>query len=268
MKTSILVLLVIGGLLLLGISVYFRTKSDNKYELKSIDIALLLLPIVFFLFFTGKIGKVNLFGVELETASVIIDASRQPIESQIVELEGATIDDMIRTVEVESKGGVNRIPELIEKKTEALQFRLGHGGYYGPAIQEYFESLTAAAHLKYVVINDDENRLFGFLDAREMMSYFEKQGDNSYQVFANRLNRPNERSVEGLKSLPGFIPLEKAINSEKKKRDVLQMMDELNIHTLPVVNEENIFLGIVERSRLTASLMIEIFDKLDSANAE
>ena len=46
------------------------------------------------------------------------------------------------------------------------------------------------------------------------------------------------------------------------------MMDELNIDTLPVVNEENYFLGIVEQSRLSASLLIEIFDKLGSANAE
>ena len=245
-----------------------NTKSDNKYELKSIDIALLLLPVVFFLFFTGKIGKVNLFGMEFETASVIVDASHQPIESQVIELEGATIDDMVRTVEMESKRGVSRIPELIEKKTEALRFRLGHGGYNGPAIKQYLQSLTAAAHLKYVVINDDEGRLFGFVNAREIMSYFEKQGSNSYLTFANQLNRPNDRNLDRLRSLPGFVPLDMAVNSEKKKRDVLQMMDEFNIHTLPVVNEENRFLGIVEQSRLSASLLLEIFDKLDSANTE
>ena len=268
METSILILLVISGLFLLGISVYLRTKSDNKYELKSIDIALLLLPIVFFLFFTGKIGRVNLFGMEFETASVIVNASRQPIESQIVELEGATMSDMVRTVEMDAKSGVNRIPELIEKKTEALKFTLGHGGYWGPAIQQYFESLAAAAHLKYVVINDDQNRLFGFFNAQELMSYFGKQGQDSYQMFAQQLNRPTENNLQALGQLPGFIPLEMSVNSEKGKRDVLQMMDELNIDTLPVVNDENRFLGIVEQSRLSASLLIEIFDKLDSANAK
>ena len=268
MDMPILFLLILTGLLLLGISFYVRTKSENKYELKSIDIALLLLPIVFFLFFTGKIGKVNLFGLELETASVIVDASRQPIESQITQLEGATIDDMVHSVETERKGGVDRIPELIDQKTEALQFQLGHGGYWGPAIQQYFESLTAAAYLKYVIINDDQGSLFGFLDAREVMSYFNKQGEDSYQVFAQRLNQPNDRSRQALATLPSFIPGELAVDSEQKKRQVLETMNERNIEILPVVNQDGRFVGIVERSRLSASLFLEIFDKLEDQQAE
>jgi hypothetical protein len=268
MDMPILFLLVFFGFVLLGISFYVRTKSENKYELKSIDVALLLLPVVFFLFFTGKIGKVNLFGVELETASVIVDAAKQPIESQIIQLEGATIDDMVRSVEMGAKGGVERIPELIERKTEALLFQLGFGGYWGPAIQEYFESLSAAAYLKHVLINDDQGRLYGFLDARELMNYFIKQGDNGYNDFAQWLNHPNERSLQALTSLPSFVSGDNAVDNEQKKRQVLQTMDERNVTTLPVVNPENRFVGIVERSRILASLMLEIFDKLEDQNTQ
>ena len=268
MAMPILFILVLVGLLLLGFSFYVRTKSENKYELKNIDIALFLLPVVFFLFFTGKIGRVNLFGVELETASVIVEAARQPIESQITKLEGASIDDMVRPVETETKSGVGRIPEMIEKKTEALLFYLGHGGYYGPAIQQYFESLTAAAYLKYVIINDDQGRLFGFLDARELMNYFVKQGNDSFDVFAEQLNYPQEGSLQALSRLPGFILGEMAVNSQLKKRQVLQTMDERNFERLPVIDQDRRFVGIVERSRLSASLFLEIIDKLEYQNAE
>lgn len=263
MDMTVLLLLIIVGLALLAGSVYIRTKSDNKVELKSIDIALLLLPLVFFLFFTGKIGRVNLFGVEMETAAVIVDAARQPIESQITELEGATIDDMVRSVEMERKGGVDRIPELIERKTEALQFRLGRGGYYGPAIQEYFESLMAAAYLKYVIINDEEGRLFGFFEARDLMNYFQKQGDDGYATLASRLNSGSPSAREWLSSLPGFIGGDMAVTHDLKKRQVLKTMEERNVQTLPVVRDDGRFVGIVERSRISASLLLEIFDKLE-----
>ena len=39
-------------------------------------------------------------------------------------------------------------------------------------------------------------------------------------------------------------------------------MEKLNIDTLPVVDKEGKFTGIVDRARLTASLIIEVADKL------
>jgi CBS-domain-containing membrane protein len=42
------------------------------------------------------------------------------------------------------------------------------------------------------------------------------------------------------------------------KAHALQAMESLNIDTLPVINQEKQFVGIVNRSRVTASLILDV----------
>ena len=262
MKDLTPLLLILIGFLLLSLSLYLRSKMGSRYELKSTDIVLLLLPLVLWLFFTGKIGRVNVFGVEMETASVIVDASREPIDSQVTELSKASIEEVVREMEPMMKGGVDRIPRLIREGTEALQFQLGHGGYWGPAVRRYFESLVQSSSLKYIVVNERDGRLFGFYDARSLIEFFSLK-DDGYEFFAGLLNEGDERAREELSQLPSFIPGDQAVQSDERRVEVLQRLENLNAEVLPVVNEQHHFVGVVDRSRLTASLIVDIYKKLE-----
>lgn len=50
------------------------------------------------------------------------------------------------------------------------------------------------------------------------------------------------------------------MNADKKT--VLEKMENLGLEILPVVSEKGKFLGVVDRSRLTSSLIIDMANKL------
>jgi hypothetical protein len=206
---------------------------------------------------TGKLQKFEIGegGVKIETA--FVKASTSAIASQVTPLTGLPFEP----IEINEKRGVREIPRLIEQKTEGLLFRLGHGGYFGPAIQEYLARLNKEPFLNYLIIENPDRTFFGMANARELSALFETQRSSyTAQNFAEWLNRGNK---EALTRLPGFIGLENALNKQTDKRQALQKMEKLNMDTLPVVEEKQRFVGIVNRSRLTASLLIDVANNLE-----
>lgn len=263
MSSIAIIILLLAGFILFILSVALRARTGGKYEIKTIDLVLVLVPLFFWLIGTGKIQKIAIGGVEFETAQAFIGASEEPIEAQVSRTLPVTIDKVVQTVERAMKGGVDRIPKLIERKTEALEFGLGHGGYWGPAIQKYFESLGAYTFLRYAIIHQQNGTLFGVFDARDLLRYFREKGQKAYRDFALYLNTADELSFQSLKSLPGFIPGEYAVTSDLNKRLVLEKMEKLNRESLPVVDSNRKFVGMVDRTRLTASLIIDVAEKLE-----
>jgi hypothetical protein len=257
---AISILLFVGCFLFI-LSVIVRAKTAGKYEIKMIDLTLVLIPLLFWLIGTGKIQKFAVAGVEFETAAAFIGASEKSIETQVALTSTLNIEDVVQTVESSEKGGVSKIPKLIKNKTEALEFTLGHGGYWGPAIKTYFESLDAYAYLRYAIIYNKDGTLFGVFEAKYLLRYFRKKGVSAYHQFAEYLNRASELS---LKDLPGFIPGKYAVSSTDNKRFVLETMEDLRRESLPVVDSNKRFLGMVDRTQLTASLIIDVAKKLES----
>ena len=263
MNSITIIIFLLSGFVLFFLSVAVRAKSGGKYEIKTIDLVLVFVPLFLWLVGTGKVQKFAIGGLEFETAEAFIGASENPIEAQVSRTKLGTIDDVVHTVERAMKEDVGRIPMLIERKTEALEFRLGHGGYWGPAIQKYFESLGAYTFLRYAIIYYQDGTLFGVYDAGDLLDYFRVQRSNAYQSFARHLNKADELDLKALKGLPGFIPGEYAVTSESNKRFVLQEMEKRNSDVLPVVDSKRRFIGMVERTRLTASLIIDVATKLE-----
>ena len=78
--------------------------------------------------------------------------------------------------------------------------------------------------------------------------------------FADWLNRPDTLA---LSRLPGFIPAKHTVTEEADKGQTLRKMETLNLEILPVVDNKGYFVGIVNRSRLTASLLIDVAANLN-----
>jgi len=257
-------LIALLGLLLFILSIGVRARTGGKYEIKTIDLVLVIMPLLVLLFITGRIQRFGFAGVEIETAQAFVRASEESIKSQVSQGAPVTIDKVVRTVSQESKAGVGKIPELIKSRTEALKFRLKHGGYWGPAIRKYFESLGAYSFLKYAIIYNPDGTLFGVYNARDLLQYFREKGVGVYDKFAKSLNNGGKKDREGLKVLPGFISADAAVTEEDNKRSVLEKMEAQKRETLPVVDSKGHFVGMVDRSRLVASLMIDIAKNLES----
>src|SRR6266446_3661894 len=136
--------------------------ANTKYEVKATDIVVAILPVVIFLLVTGKIQKFEMGELKIETA--FVKASSSAIAAQVTPLTGLPSEP----IQIDPKLGIDEIPRLIEKKTQGLLFRLGYGGYYGPAIRDYVVLLTKQPFLKYVIIENPDKSFFALADARAL----------------------------------------------------------------------------------------------------
>ncbi len=252
-----------GGVLLI-LAVLVRARFGDRYELKAIDLVLLLLPLLFVALVSGKLKVLDAFGVKADFSELFSGAAQTKIEYQVVDTASPPVDEVVRMVEMASKGGVRQIPDLVARKTEALVFRLGHGGYYGPAINSYVNALYASSFLQYIIVLDEEGKLFGLYNALDLAVWFRTTGDRAYRDFADWLNRAGTGAREELARLPGFVGKLDAVARDMSKRDVLRKMEELGANSLPVVDGSELFVGTVERSRLTSSLILEVADRIES----
>jgi ElaB/YqjD/DUF883 family membrane-anchored ribosome-binding protein len=189
-----------------------------------------------------------------------------------------------RPIDMEPKMGIGAIPDLVRKRPDALRFQLGHGGYYGPAIWLYLDVLGRVPEFRYVVVTVD-NSLFGVFDAATLthtlnppnatvLSALYPLGSNKlpkpkavprWTEFADRLNRGDDTARKWIAALTGFVPAMKAVPAHADKRQALQKMETMRRDWLPVVDAPGgRLVGIVDRSNLTSSLLLEIAKGVDS----
>jgi CBS domain-containing protein len=152
---------------------------------------------------------------------------------------------------------------MIQRKVEALEFRLGHGGYYAPAIKTYFEALSGSSYLRAVVIDLPDGKLFGIYHAADLIGYLRVAGEQGYAQLQQFLNSGSAAAQAELAKLPGFVGAEHAVTAGTSKRDALERMEKVKADSLPVVDEQKRFVGTVDRSQLTASLILAVSDKLE-----
>ena len=265
---TLFVILLAAGFVLFVISLIIRARTDGKYEIRPVDLILILVPVFVWLFGTGKITKFNIAGVEVETAKAFIVAAEKPIKFTSLHIPETMVDDIIHNVEKARKTGVDEIPKLIKKKTEALEFQLGYGGYWGPAIEKYFETLGEAGFLKYVLIYNGDRKLFGVYDSQPLLVHLQNQGKEGYNLFAKYLGRADQVSKKGLQNLPGFVSVSDSVTPGSNKRIALETMERLNSDILPVVDQERRFIGLVDRNKLTASLIIDVTRAMEELSAK
>ncbi|MCY1274944.1 hypothetical protein D9M70_235740 [compost metagenome] len=261
--STILLLLALGGVLVAG-SVLLRVFSSGKYDIRTGDLVFLVIPLVVVALATGKLKGIDIFGVKADLTELWAAAADTKIKDQVQTAQQLTVQDAVQMVEMAGKGGLGELRVLIERRIEALEFRLGQGNYYGPAIKIYFEALSGSAYLRVVVLNRPDGKLFGMFNATNLISYLRVAGDSGYGQFQQLLNSRDEESWKQLTKLPGFVGVDAAVSSSTSKRGALARMEALGTDSLPVVNADGFFMGTVERSKLTASLILAVTEKLES----
>ncbi|MCF7805486.1 MAG: hypothetical protein K9N46_08970 [Candidatus Marinimicrobia bacterium] len=251
------VILSVASFVVILVGLVLLRSKNSKIEVKPTDIVVAVLPVVVFLLATGRLQtfEVTEKGVKIEAA--FVRASTSDITSQVAQLTGLPSEPITMNM----KGGVGLIPRLLEEQTEGLLLRLGYGGYYGPAIRKYLTELTSQPFLKYVIIENPDRTFFGMADARELSKLFQNgQSPITPERFAAWLN---DGQRESLSRLPGFISSRLAAEDEMNKAEALRRMEEHDTDILPVLDETGRFVGLVNRSRLTASLLIEVSKNLE-----
>jgi len=247
---DVLVVVLAVFVLIIVFMIALRATVGERFDVKNSDILLALIPIAIWLVLTGKVKVIEFGGFKIEAA--FIEASKTPIATQITKLP-------VEPVRMDPKGGIGELPRFMRSKTEALVFQLRHGGYYGPAIHEYLSQLTKLPFFKYIVINQPDGTFAGLANAHEVFSAFSADGER-YDQLARWLN---ESDLTSLARLPGFILAKDAVQDNTDKRTALERLEALHVEALPVMNQERRLAGVIERSRVVASLILEVARKVE-----
>ncbi len=266
MSTWQIILLLLLGVALLAGSILLRVASSGKYEIKTIDLVFILIPLLFVGLATGKLQALDFFGVKADFSELWATAADTQIEGQISNFPVSSVEDAVEAIDMIAKGGIGEIARLIEARTEALSFRLGMGGYYGPAIKSYFDRLFSSSYLRFIVINNPDDTLFGMYAAADLIGPLRAIGDHGYEDFAEKMNSGDDNATDWLAQLPGFVPASAAVTVNVSKRDALLEMETLDRASLPVVDASSRFIGTVEREKLTASLILAVTEKIPAEN--
>lgn len=275
---TVIISLVAFVILLAGL-ILLRIKSGNRFEIKNTDVVLALVPVALWLFLTGKIQEFG-FG-EVKIVAALKVATQAPVENQVSKLLPVDAIPMFE------KGRVGEIRHAVDNKAQALSFHIGRGNYSGSAIRRYLDDLTQYPYLRYVVLNNPDDTFFGLVDARQLADLVRREGAQPSATPAapipgeqaqfglpaeprvtadNIANWLNGNNLEELKTLPGFIAAKDALDSKADRQQALKQLNALDLQTIPVVNENQKFVGIVDRSKLTASILTDIAAKVEHSD--
>jgi hypothetical protein len=134
----------------------------------------------------------------------------------------------------------------------------------GSAITDYLEQLTQYPFLRYIVMNNSDGSFFGIADARQIADII--RGSRPRFDATNLADWLSSANKAELEALPGFIPSEKALHNSDDKQKALDKMNSLDMQVLPVVDEAGRFDGIMDRSKLTASILTQIAEHLEKSD--
>jgi CBS domain-containing protein len=236
-----------------GLLAFLRLRT--QIEIKSSELLLGAVLAGMVLVVTGRVKSLA-FG-EFKIEAALVEASEVAVRKQVAEVKTLPIEGLVSG----AKGSLAALPELAAKRLEALTFVVGQGGYVGTVILEYLDHLVAQPQFRFVVVTNLGGEFVALGDARQLLAAVRSSPPFvSPEELAGWLNRGE---TEALVSRTGFVPAKDAVKTEVKKRDALEKMEERHASWLPVVDERRRFVGIVDRSRLVASLILDVTEKVE-----
>src|SRR5262245_3384196 len=105
---TITALLALGAVLVVG-SLLLRVFSGGRHEMKTTDLAFLVMPLLVAALATGKLKGVDLFGVKADLSELWAAAAQTKIASQVASTAPATVQDAVQVVELAPKGGLQEL---------------------------------------------------------------------------------------------------------------------------------------------------------------
>lgn len=220
MSTAMIATLLSVGAILVIASLFLRVQSGGRYEFKTGDLVFLVIPLLLVSLATGKIKGLDLFGVKADLSALWVEAAQAKIEKQVAPAASASVQDVVHIMEMGAKGGTPDLQRLLQRRVEALEFRLGFG-YNGSAIQAYFDALSGSSQLRSIVVNNQDGTQFGMYLAGDLIGYLRVTREQGYAELGQRLNRGDETSRAELRKLPGFVGAEHAVTASTSKRESL-----------------------------------------------
>jgi hypothetical protein len=249
-------LLTIVALAVICALMYLRYKTSEKIDVTTADASIVIALFAVWMLGSGKISELTVGDVGIKMTAAIKAASNKAVSRQTLPIHG---------VDAEPKGGSGQIAEYVARGVEGLTFKLGN--YYdGNIIRDYLSELGKLPTFHYIIIQNDDaaNSLFGMIGSRQLAvllrdrKVLASEGDLAAFI--------TNRQTDKLAALPGFITAEAALSKSSTKQQALEAMQDHDLDWFPVVDDARQLAGVVERSALAASLLVDVVNRLNLAD--
>ncbi len=232
-----------------------RIKVSEKFKIETTDLVLALVPIVLWLFLSGKIVKMEYAGLKFESA--FKEAKNAPVKKEVLPLP---IDNFSTTL----KAGIGQIDYIVSQQKEAVVFLIGYDNYAGEAIVEYLEKLRNTDVKYFVFLNDKDESFVGLIPFNDFyIQVF--QGDEPVATAENVAKWLKNGNVRDLLKIPGMISSDYAVDENDSKEKALKKLLNSKSTILPVIDKSMKLQGIVTDGRLSASILLDISDQLNQS---
>jgi hypothetical protein len=176
------------------------------------------------------LDRINSAGIKVPggeaqlTFEAIVQSGNQNIAQQVTPVTLTSPTQLpVSSIEEAAKGGVQAIPQLIQRQIQALDFTLGAGSYNAAAITAHFDALIPYSFFRYVIFLRPDQTFFGMVDARTLYALLRTANSGwTYSNFADAVNTGNDTR---LAQLPGFVPAGDSVKAQDQKREALERME-------------------------------------------
>jgi len=213
-------------------------KTNNEFKIESSWLALSLAPVVIWLLTTQQLSEFSGFGLGFKLKEV----TSTPVSLQ---LDGNAIKpEQLSRYE---KVGVGKIESFKRKRVAAITFKIGKRGYYlNQAIEKYLKELTPLSFFKYVLFESQSGEFRGIISGTKLLEELRSGSIDLVKL----IESGNISNINGISTI--------SIPSGSSKQKSLQLMDNYGLSELPVVNEFKSFIGVVERNKITSSIVVQL----------
>lgn len=213
-------------------------RLNNEFRIDTSWLALALAPVVIWLTASGQLTEFSGFGLAFK----LKQAMQEPLS---MVADGSPIEP--EPISSGAKGSLDRIDEYIGRRVQAVTLTTNRPGAYANwAIEQYLDRLTPHSFFKYVLITNADGKFAAIVDP-EMLLGALRRGDIDLVALLEQGD---------IRTLPGASAVSVPVLSNKA--ETLQAMDRHNLAHLPVVDEWGRFVGIIERDKVTSSIVAQL----------
>ncbi len=231
-------LLILSFFAILFTITLINARINGGFKIETSWIAIALAPTVIWLLASGQLSEMSGFGVAFK----LREAVARPFSLKV---HGSKI--VPEVLPTDEKAGLAAIPGFIENRIPAMTLQLQRKNYYdNAAIMEYLRRLTPHDFFRFVVFIDQAGKFKALIAAR---SFYE-------QIRMHKLDVVEMLETADLSALKGLVT--SSISSNSNKREVLEKMAHENLSELPVIDDDGHFTGIIERDKLTSSIVLDL----------
>lgn len=227
--------------LILTLIAVVHYRINKEFKIETSWLALSLAPVVIWLLATQQLSEFSGFGLAFKLKEVTASEVSLKVDGNAISPEKISSDE---------KGSIGKIESFKRDRVAAVTLVVGKQNYYNDrAIQKYLRELTPLSFFKYVLFENQAGEFRGVISADKL---YEDMLAGNVDLVAS-IESGDISGIDGIRAI--------STPSGSTKQESLQLMDRHGLSELPVVDEFGKFVGVVERDKITSSIVAELVSK-------